>query len=194
MTRRAHEIARGSVLHDATKIKHHDAVGDVLHNAEVVGDKNQGQAKVALQLPQQVDDLRLDADIQGRDGLVADHQPRPRDQSAGNVDALTLATREFVRIAIHLIGQQAHTLHHRRHPRLHLDARKAAVMGGQRFGNDLPCRHARVQRSQRILKNHLDIAAMTLPVPGSHGQKIPAGPKRLPTRGGHGAHQRAGQR
>jgi hypothetical protein len=42
-----------------------------------MGDEDERQPKVSLKLTEQVDDLSLGRDVQGRDGLVADDELRP---------------------------------------------------------------------------------------------------------------------
>src|SRR5579872_5011234 len=54
------------------------------------------QAEVALQLLQQIDDLRSDADVECGYRLVADDELRTQRQCASNADALTLSAGEFV--------------------------------------------------------------------------------------------------
>ena len=72
---------------------------DVADDAQVVGDEQVGQPHLALQLQQQVDDLRLDGDVQRRHRLVGDDQLRLQGQRPRDADALPLAARELVRIA-----------------------------------------------------------------------------------------------
>ena len=72
-------------------------MGQVLHNGQVVADEQQRQAELVLQVRQQVDDLRLDRDVERGDRLVADDQVRPGRERAGDADALALAAGEFVR-------------------------------------------------------------------------------------------------
>ena len=50
-------------LNDAAEVHHRDAVAEVLDNAEVVCDEEQRQVELALQLVEQVQDLRLDRNI-----------------------------------------------------------------------------------------------------------------------------------
>ena len=64
---------------------------------EVVGDEDVGDAELALQALQQVDDLRLHRDVERRDRLVADDQRGLDRERAGDRDALALAARELVR-------------------------------------------------------------------------------------------------
>jgi hypothetical protein len=52
------------------------AVGDVADDVEVVRDEDVGEVEVALEVLQQVEDLRLHGDVERRDRLVADDQLR----------------------------------------------------------------------------------------------------------------------
>jgi hypothetical protein len=58
--------------------------------------------QIALQLHQQIDDLRLNRHIQRRHRLVAHDQPGIERQRTRDPDALALPARELVRIGIHL--------------------------------------------------------------------------------------------
>jgi hypothetical protein len=57
-----------------------------------------------LQVLQQVDDLRLDRDVERRDRLVADDELGLDGERAGDADALALAAGELVRAAAHVVG------------------------------------------------------------------------------------------
>ena len=94
-------------LDDLAEIHDRDAVGDVLHHREVVGDEDVGEAEAALQVLQQVDDLRLDRDVERRDRLVADDEARLDGERAGDADALALAAGEFVRVAPRMVRREA---------------------------------------------------------------------------------------
>jgi hypothetical protein len=72
----------------------------VADDAEVVADEEVGEAELGLQVLEQVDDLRLDRDVEGRDGLVADDELGPQGQGPGDADALALAAGELVREAL----------------------------------------------------------------------------------------------
>ena len=50
-------------------------VADLGDDPQVVGDEEVGQAVALLELGQEVQDLGLDGDVQGGDGLVGDDQP-----------------------------------------------------------------------------------------------------------------------
>src|SRR3546814_12916668 len=66
----------------------------------------------ALQVAQQIDDLRLDRNVERRYRLIADQQFRPHDQRARDRDALTLATGEFTRMAHRITGRKTNLLQH----------------------------------------------------------------------------------
>ena len=66
---------------------------------EVVRDEEVREIELPLQLLEQVDDLRLDRDIERRDRLVEDHEVRVDRERASDADALALAARELVRVA-----------------------------------------------------------------------------------------------
>ena len=57
-----------------------------------MSDEQVGQAEFAPQVQEQVQDLRLDGDVERRDRLVADDELRTQRQSPGDADALALTT------------------------------------------------------------------------------------------------------
>jgi len=75
-------------------------VRDQANDRQVVADEQVRQAELALQRDHQVQDLALDEDVEGADGLIHDDQLGAKRQGAGDRDPLALATREFVRPAM----------------------------------------------------------------------------------------------
>jgi hypothetical protein len=71
-----------------------------------VGDEEVAEALLVLEAAEQVDDLRLHRDVEGRHRFIADDQAGVERQGAGDADALALATGEFVRIAPGMFGRQ----------------------------------------------------------------------------------------
>src|SRR5580765_245941 len=99
MARGCHHPPARADFHHAPEIDYGDPVGQVFHHGEIVRDEQHREAATLLELLEQVDDLRLDRDIEGRHRLVGDekawlHCERPR-----NHDALALAAREVARTA-----------------------------------------------------------------------------------------------
>ena len=73
---------------------------DVSHDAQVVGDEQVGQVELLLQVLEQVDDLGLNRHVERRDRLVAHDEARLDGERASDADALALAARELVRVAV----------------------------------------------------------------------------------------------
>ena len=90
---------------------HHDAVGEEFHYTEVVGDEEIGVVVAPLEVVEEVEDLGLHADVEGRDALVAHHQLGLEDEGAGDADTLALAAAELVGIAAVPVGLEAYLLH-----------------------------------------------------------------------------------
>ncbi len=144
-------------------------MADVLDHGEVVGDEQVGELELVLQLHQQVDDLRLDRDVERRHRLIADDQLGIERQRAGDADPLALAAGEFVRIGVHRLGPEAGAFEQRGDALAAL-GRRADVVHDQRLAHDLARRHARVQRGVGILVDHLHA-----PPVGQHGLGSEAG-------------------
>jgi hypothetical protein len=72
----------------------------MFYDREIVGDEEVGEALAALQVLEEVYNLRLNGHVQGGNRLVADDKPRFHSQRPGYPDSLTLSARKLVRIAI----------------------------------------------------------------------------------------------
>ena len=72
--------------------------------AQVVRDEEVGQMESLLQVLQQVDDLRLDRNVERGDRLVEHQEARLDGERARDADALALAAGELVRIALERLG------------------------------------------------------------------------------------------
>ena len=68
-------------------------------HCQVMGDKQVGKIQLLLKLLQQIDNLGLDGDIQGRNRLIADDE-FGFTAGPGNANTLTLAATEFMGVTI----------------------------------------------------------------------------------------------
>ena len=144
-------------LHDLAQVHHPDAVADVADDRQVVRDEEVGEIELALQPDHQVQDLGAHRDVQGRDGLVADHEPGPQHERPGHTDALALAAGELVREAGHVLRQQAHQDERLLDPGAAF--RPAQVLVVEQRLLDHPLHgQARVERSERVLEDDLHVA------------------------------------
>ncbi len=140
---------------------HHDhpvaALGD---DAEVVGDHDHAHAELALQALDQVEDLRLDGDVEGGGRLVGDQQLGLARQRQGDHHALAHAAGELMRIldgATLGLGD-LHQLQHLDHAPHRRGAAEALVQ--LHALGDLPAdAQHRVERGHRLLEDHRDAVA-----------------------------------
>ena len=133
---------------------------DVADDGQVVGDEQVGQAELALEVLQEVDDLRPHRDVERRHGLVGDDEVGLQGQRPGDADALSLTAGEGVRVTIGGVGGQPASLEQRddliagglrrlHHGRGRRAARRRAASTD----------HPRVQRGVRVLEHQLHVAA-----------------------------------
>ena len=108
-------------------------------------------------VPEEVEDGRLDGDVERRHRLVRDEEARRDAERPRQADALALPARELVRVAVAELGAQPDGVEE-------LD--DAPVQGGpagepvqpQRLADDLAARHPRVQRRVGVLEDDVDLA------------------------------------
>ncbi len=94
----AEHLARRALLDHAPAVHDDDAVADLLDDAEVVRDEDDGDAGLALEAHQPAEHLGLDGGVQGRGRLVGDDQLGLVDERKRDHDALPHASGELVRV------------------------------------------------------------------------------------------------
>ena len=92
------QCRRRRAFDDAAGIHHRDFVGAAGNHAEVMGDQDHRHVAAALLARQQIEDLRLDGDVERRGRLVGDQQFRLARQRDRNRDPLPHAAGELMRI------------------------------------------------------------------------------------------------
>src|SRR5258706_5443898 len=95
-------------FHDFAAIHYCDTRREIAYDRHGVRDEEISQSEVALELSEQVDDLRADADVEGGDRFIGDDEFGPQREGAGDADALPLPTAEFVRKALQNRVVEAH--------------------------------------------------------------------------------------
>jgi hypothetical protein len=158
MLRGVEDVVAGAALDDAALVHDRDHVAHVPHDGEIVADEEVGDAEVTLQVHEQVEDLALHGDVEGRDGLVADDELWLQGQGPGDADALLLPARERGRPLVPEGRVDAH-------PRQQLVG-AAALLGvvveavdGPRLGHDVAGAEAWVKCRGRVLVDELDVPA-----------------------------------
>ena len=155
--RLAIEIFTGSQFNHFPQVHHGDTVRDVFHHAQVVGDEQVGQPEFPLQVFQDIENLRLDGHIQGRDRLIADDELGAQSQCTRDPDPLALPAGELVRVAAGVVIFESDFLEGLHHD---LDPFPvgADAVDVQPFHHQFSDRHARVERSIRVLEDDLHVA------------------------------------
>ena len=138
------EGAGRSHFRQLSQIHHGDPISQVLDHVQVVRDEQVGQVILGLQILEQVDDLRLNRHVQGRDRFIAHDQLRVQRQGARNADPLALAPGKFMRVPRVMIRPQAHAVEKLTHPLRQIPA-FGQVMDLERLAHDGADGHARVQ-------------------------------------------------
>ena len=168
-------VQRGAVgeLDDLAEVHHRDAVRDVPDHGEVVRDDHVRQAELLLEVVHEVDDLRLDRHVERGDRLVGHDQLRLEGQRAGDADALPLAAGELVRVAVVVLGAQAHQLQEALDLLLHTALGLHALEPEGRR-DDRADGVTRVQGAVRVLEDHLDVTAQRAHLPRPQLRDVPA--------------------
>ncbi len=139
---------------------HHNAVGDFRDDTHVVGDEQQGHAKLLLQVAHQAQHLRLHGDVEGSGRFIRDQQTGTARQRHRDHDPLAHTARHLEWIAIELTSglRDAHAF---QHPARFL-ARGLpvhALMQLYGLGDLVTDAQHRIERGHRLLKHHRDLGA-----------------------------------
>ena len=92
------ELLARCLFDDSPEVHHRHIVSEEADQTQVVGDEDVGQPVFVLQIEEQVDDLRLDRDIESARRLVGQQKLWLQRQRPRNADPLALPTAEFAGI------------------------------------------------------------------------------------------------
>ena len=142
-------------LDDLAGIHHGDLVADFGNDAEIVGDQDDGRAARGLQFAHQIEDLRLQRDVERGGRLVRDQQARIAGERDSDHHALAHAAGKLVRIFVDALFRRgdvdAAQQLDRALPRL---PRRAAAMAQNGLDDLVADGQARIERGHRLLKDH----------------------------------------
>ncbi len=157
------EIGGRRLLHLVAGIHDHDAVGDFVDDAEIVGDQQDRRADFLVQFAEQFEHLLLHRDVERSGGFVGDDDARPASDCHGDHDALALAAGQFVRIGTHGaigIGDQDFFQQFACLPAC--IRASDGLMQKDRFGDLVAAGEDWIERRHRILEDHGDMAPTQL--------------------------------
>jgi len=144
-------------LDDFTVRHHTDAIGNLAHDTQIMGDEQDRHSKFGLEFFQQREDLSLDRDIESGRGLIGDQEIGIVRECHRNHDALTLPTRQLVRIAVQatfwILDTDEVKKFERASPRFGCGC---ALVEHQSFCDLLLDPMQWIERGHRLLKDHRD--------------------------------------
>ena len=147
MARCGEDIGEAARLDDLARIHDRNPIGQVGHDAQVMGDQQHRHATRAGQLAHQIEHLALHGHVQRRRGLIRDQQLRFARQRHRDHDPLSHAAGKLVRERIDaLVGVGYADLGEQLDHTLTGFALRHAQVDPQRFGNLAADRVGRVQR------------------------------------------------
>ena len=160
MLRVGEQFVDRRALDDLAGIHHRDLVADLGDHAEIVGDQNDRSPARGLQLAHQIEDLRLQGDVERGGRLVGDQQRGIAGQRHRDHDALAHAAGELVRIFVDAplrrgdvdAAQQFDRALARLPPR-------SAAMAQDGLDDLVADREARIERGHRLLEDHRQAVA-----------------------------------
>ncbi|MDT4866202.1 hypothetical protein FQZ97_1010450 [compost metagenome] len=147
-----------AALDDLSALHYDDLVADVTDDRQVVGYEQVGEPELALQLGDQIEDLRLDRHVECGNRLIEDDDRRIEGEGPGDADPLALAAREFGWEAIVVLGIEPDEFHQIAHPVLAVIA-VSDVLDAERVADDRADAAFWIERAERVLENHLDALA-----------------------------------
>ena len=166
----------GRQLDEVAGIHDGHPVGQAGHHAEIVGDHHQRGPVPGDDRSQQLEDLRLDADVQRCRRLVGEYELRLARERHRNHHALAHAAAELVRIDVEVTAGvgDADLAEKLRGPLARRPAADAEVLAHRLLQLRAHGAH-RIQRRHRVLENHRDVlAAQPLQLVGAHCQHVDA--------------------
>jgi hypothetical protein len=99
MVRLTQYVEHGSALDDGPRVHHCYAVSDKGGHTEVVGNQEHGQPALVYFPAQELEDLRLDRDVESRGRLVGEQNVRIAGERNGYERALSHPSAQLVRVA-----------------------------------------------------------------------------------------------
>ena len=150
------QLVAGGHFNQITEIHNADSVAEVFYDRQVVRDEQNGKSELFTQIVQQVDDLRLNGNVQSGNRFVCNDKFRLHDDGTSHADTLTLTAGELVRITRRMLRNKAYHFQNFVNFFVYILFVLYALYN-KAFGNDISDRHTRIQRCDRILEDHLNL-------------------------------------
>jgi hypothetical protein len=147
-------------------------MGDPAYDREIVSDEQIGDAEVFLQAAEQVDDLRLYADVERADWFITDDESGLGSEGSSDGDALSLPTTQFMWMPASEIVWKSDKLKELAYA-LAPSADVAQSVDTEWFTDACTDLVSRVQTPVRVLKDHLHLFALAAKLTVGQGRERP---------------------
>ena len=148
-------LVNGSLFDDFARVHNVHEVGNLCHNAEVVGDVDNGNAQLVLNLLDKLQYLRLNGNVQSGGGLVADEQVGVAGKGDCDNHSLAHTAGKLVRITLKAFFRIGNAHHFKQLNGAALCLRLwGVVMPNHALHNLSAYGHGGVQGGHGVLKHH----------------------------------------
>ena len=161
VARRVEDLPAGADLDDLAEVHYRDAIRHVPHHRQLVRDEQHGQPELVAQVLQQVQDLRLDRNVERRHRLIQHQEARPHGECPREADPLALPAAEGAGAARGVLGGEPDDAQQPSHLGLDLIVGADGVEA-QDLGQRAADGEAWIERGIRILEDHLHVPAKRL--------------------------------
>src|SRR5215210_313592 len=152
------DVAHRTCLDEFSRVHYCDPMRDVGHDSQVMANQDNRDPHPLLQIPEKLEDLCLNRDVESRGWLVGDKDLRVAGEGYGYDHPLAHPAGELVWVLLYPVFrvwdanplEQFHGPPHRPVPR-------EPEMLLQALGDLMTDAHSRVKRGHRILEDHRDL-------------------------------------
>src|SRR6266571_5505693 len=164
VVRPSEELGDGRLLDDFARVHHDDPRSSLGDHSEIMSDHQNRGAEFLLQMDQQIQNLRLNGDVERCRRFVGNHERRLHDESHRYQYALPHPARQLVRVLSGAVFRRRHA-----GKRESLDGAIPGLSSAHssvdsRYLGDLVSNgENRIESRHRLLKNHRDPVAADVP-------------------------------
>src|SRR3990172_2859263 len=154
------EIGSRTIFHDLSRVHYRHGLGRFGNHSQIVADQHDGSADLLLKPVDEINDLGLDSDVEGRSRFIGQHQSRIAGHSHSDHNPLTHAAAHLMGIIMDapLRRRHAHQAQHF-HGTVHGFFAGKTLMKANHLGDLFADFQHRIEGSHWLLKDHGNVSA-----------------------------------
>ena len=154
------QFIHGGALDDLAGVHHRDLVADLGDHAEIVSDEDNRSTALRFQFMHQIEDLRLQGDVECGRGFIGDQEPGIAGQRHRDHDPLAHSAGELVGIFVDAPFRRGDMNATKQFDRAcSRGVTRTAAMAQDGFDDLVADGEARVERGHRLLEDHRETVA-----------------------------------